>query len=85
MKIYERELPQKQYHWKTSREFTVPRDHKPSPGDRYIGRWETWVIDKVQYRKGELLLYCTKTWNKRIETNERYVSCKKGQICGDEK
>lgn len=78
MKIYERELPQKQYHWKTSRDFTVPRDHKPSPGDRYIGRWETWVIDKVQYRKGELLLYCTKTWNEKMEMNERYVSCKKG-------
>lgn len=47
-------------------------------GDRYIGRWATWLIDQVRYDKGELLLYCTKTWNEKVETNERYVSCKKG-------
>lgn len=56
MKIYERELPQKQYHWATSGYFHVPRNHKPSPGDRYIGRWATWLIDQVRYDKGELLL-----------------------------
>lgn len=47
MKIYERELPQKQYHWATSGYFHVPRNHKPSPGDRYIGRWATWLIGRI--------------------------------------
>lgn len=27
----------------------------------------------------------TKTWDEKVESNERYVSCKKGQFCGDEK
>ena len=54
MKIYERELPQKQYHWATSGYFHVPRNHKPSPGDRYISdlpidlKWEDEPYDILE-------------------------------------
>ena len=56
MKIYERELPQKQYRLSPSCSIAIPRGCKPKQGDQYIGYWETYQIDRVSYNKGELIL-----------------------------
>lgn len=60
MKIYERELPQKQYRLSPSCSIAIPRGCKPKQGDQYIGYWETYQIDRVSYNKGggiDFILY----------------------------
>lgn len=73
MKIYERELPQKQYRLSPSCSIAIPRGCKPKQGDQYIGYWETYQIDRVSYNKGDLILYCTKARNHTMSKAQQYI------------
>lgn len=61
MKFYVRELPQQQYHYKSSDQPVLPDNSTPKPGDEYHSHWSDYHIDRVTYSKEGLIVYATKT------------------------
>lgn len=59
MKFYVRELPQKQYRESTEMPI-LPSKCEFKPNDIWYGHFGDYLIDKVEYSKGDLKVYATK-------------------------
>lgn len=70
MKLYVRELPQKQYHYQS---YGYPPLHLDQvknikPGDEWLMLKNIYHVDKVQYSKRELYVYATKTKTDKLNS-----------------
>ena len=79
LKFLEREFPQKQYHKKMDNIPVLPKNKVPRVGDIWCSLQDDHIVDKVEYKKGHLMVFMTK---KRIKNNRKtcFYRCNKREI-----
>lgn len=74
MKLFIRELPQKQYHHNVT--FSLPKNITPKPHDVYYDHWYNYHIDYIVYGKNDLHVYMTATKLDKLRLNTTYKKYK---------
>ncbi len=76
MKLYVRELPQKQYHYQSYDYPILPNNHTPTINDSWTTIWNKYTIDKISHNTKDLFVYATKT---KLDKPNHNCNYKKGK------